>query len=1270
MKQKVLLTLLLVLSCVLGAYAQNGKLAGRITDADSKEPLIGASIQVLSGGSVKGKAVTDANGDYMTGPLSPGQYDVVVRYISYQDRTVRSVAINFEKTTRLDVKMSLASKSTGQVDVVYKRPLIDKDGSTNGAIIGADQIKNFGTRDISSMINISTPGAYQADRGGGINLKGTRTGDNAVFINGVRQFGTAAPPAETIEEVAIITGGIPAQYGDAIGGVISYTTKKAASKRNGGIQLESSSPFDGYHYNLLGASITGPLVKTKEYTNSSGAIIAPRTLIGGFSSLQMTYFRENDPSAYGYRRLREDSMDAMRANPIVLNPQTGSFVPRGSFYTRDAFERVAARPNNDQFGVNYTGSFDFQPTENTLITLGGTVNYNRTRSTSYLNLFNTENNPLNTNLNYNVFLRLSQTFNGKDENALVKNIFYQLQIDLSENRATTQDINHRDNLALYNYAGKFREIYGNQSRTGPTTIQVIDANGGSTSSRPINGNYVLLNAPIGLEYTGGGANPGIDSWNAAYLRLRPEFLSNFTSSVTDLNGLSSLGFGLNGGGVPGIGVNLNNIINGTTQFANFGNTSTGYSKSYLGQIRLSGQASAEIMKHTIKVGFEFEQRDIASYSWGIGDDNMWGRGRGLINNQFTDRFGLVNSAVVNGVTQITTAPVKNLDENGNMVGQTDFDRNLRRRLGLDPNASQWLVLDSINPNLLTRDLFSARDIFAGGINPISNYQGYDPLGNRVSGTRTLEQFFLDTNAREVGAFRPNYVAGYIEDKFELRDVTLRLGLRVDRFDLNQQVLRDQWSLTRLNYVGQTNMSGFSRFGQLPPNVSPNAAIIVNNNPESYNGTNQNAFEVIGYREGARFYDANGNETNNFRDLLERSADGNLYQWFDVTGIQNDPARRKLFREARITTDAFTDYKPQVNWMPRVAFSFPISDQALFFAHYDVLTQRPAAFNGAFNFASPYSYYALNNAGNTVNPVLSGAQYIINPNLRPQRKVDYEVGFQQALNANSALKITAAYSEYRDLIAVIRIQGGFPQNQYNTDGNQDFGTVKSLTMQYDLRKTENLTFQASYALQFAETSASNFAAAQLNNTRNAALRNVTPADYDSRHGLKFNMDYRLAKDQGPNIFGKKYLENAGVNLSAVAVSGTPYTRILRNYTASVIDGQPNASRLPWNTRLDLRINKEFYFGETESGRPKTALNVYLYVQNLLDMRNVLGVYGRTGSNQDDGFLASSQGQQLVGTAVAGGAITRQALIDYYNLSLLNPNLVSQPRWIRVGVQYSF
>jgi len=76
-------------------------------------------------------------------------------------------------------------------------------------------------------------------------------------------------------------------------------------------------------------------------------------------------------------------------------------------------------------------------------------------------------------------------------------------------------------------------------------------------------------------------------------------------------------------------------------------------------------------------------------------------------------------------------------------------------------------------------------------------------------------------------------------------------------------------------------------------------------------------------------------------------------------------------------------------MPRVAFSFNISDEAVFFAHYDILTQRPTS-NNRF---SPIDYFFIESRDNLIS----------NPDLRPEKTIDYELGFQQVLTKTSSLK---------------------------------------------------------------------------------------------------------------------------------------------------------------------------------------------------------------------------------------------------------------------------
>ena len=76
-------------------------------------------------------------------------------------------------------------------------------------------------------------------------------------------------------------------------------------------------------------------------------------------------------------------------------------------------------------------------------------------------------------------------------------------------------------------------------------------------------------------------------------------------------------------------------------------------------------------------------------------------------------------------------------------------------------------------------------------------------------------------------------------------------------------------------------------------------------------------------------------------------------------------------------------------------------------------------------------------------------------------------------------------------------------------------------------------------------------------------------------------------------------------------------------------------------------------------------MYLQIQNLLDTRNVVGVYRATGNATDDGFLQSADGLQL-----SSAQLSQQAFIDQYNIRLLNPDNYSLPRRARLGVRFDF
>ena len=82
-----------------------------------------------------------------------------------------------------------------------------------------------------------------------------------------------------------------------------------------------------------------------------------------------------------------------------------------------------------------------------------------------------------------------------------------------------------------------------------------------------------------------------------------------------------------------------------------------------------------------------------------------------------------------------------------------------------------------------------------------------------------------------------------------------------------------------------------------------------------------------------------------------------------------------------------------------------------------------------------------------------------------------------------------------------------------------------------------------------------------------------------------------------------------------------------------------------------------------------MNVYCRVSNLLDRQNVLGVYPVTGSAEDDGFLASSNGQDKIETIQSSARLVASYLASY-QWRILNPNAFGTPRHIFVGTIMNF
>jgi hypothetical protein len=108
---------------------QTGTIQGKITDSQSNEPLIGATIKLFRNGILITGTQTDLDGNYNL-PTEPDTYDVEMTYIGYAGVKTEGVSIKHKTTTFLD--KAIEQDGGVELDEVvikverYKVPLIEK----------------------------------------------------------------------------------------------------------------------------------------------------------------------------------------------------------------------------------------------------------------------------------------------------------------------------------------------------------------------------------------------------------------------------------------------------------------------------------------------------------------------------------------------------------------------------------------------------------------------------------------------------------------------------------------------------------------------------------------------------------------------------------------------------------------------------------------------------------------------------------------------------------------------------------------------------------------------------------------------------------------------------------------------------------------------------------------------------------------------------------------------------------------------------------------
>lgn len=1236
------------------ALAQPGSIKIHLTDKDTKEPILYATVVAFKAGSQEqaGGGYTDQDGFCLITPLDPGRYDVKVVYEGYNEFIITDVVVNPSQVAYPEGAMTkVVSNLKEVVKMVYHTPLISKK-DISGQTIEQEDYTNMATKNYADVLGTMN-GVVQTDVGQPIYFRGARSDATEYIVDGIKitpdqtyaaysggQTSVGGLPQGMIGQITAVTGGTPAKYGDVTGGVVEINTLNTAPKFFGNVQGITSDLFDKFGYNDAFITVGGPIWSTDTVPNDVKKEFK-NTLIDFIVGAEITYQKDPNPSSIGSYHVDGQTLADIQENPLVLSPAGG--VNRAAEYLN------ATDINHTDYGQNvgqdvYSVSpkISYHLTPNVQIILGGSYNYTIQHdvptvgeSTSggsvpvYAYMNSTEN-PLDITNAYRGYIRLTQRFPvppGKEKTTLIQNAYYSIQADYSNQSEVVENNEFKNNFFDYGFVGLYN------AKMYPVY------NPGLTQGHDGYGLYMAGFGDSALTFTPTSINPLEANYTKdviKYFGHNGELTGNNASQsfVEENQGLYN-------------GDLVNNVY---SFYYGTGRAYPGYSLTNNDHFHFGAEFSATIKDNSIEVGFDYEQNRDSYYE--LNAKGLWTLMRLLTNDQFT-QLDTAHPILVSQGTYNTY----NYNYLYNAASQFQFDKSLRQSLGMPINGTNVIQTDNYLPSTYNLNMFSAGNLINNG-NSYVTYYGYNYLGTLQSGTSSLNDFFNKTDANgnntyPIAPFSPIYIAGYISDHFDIKSIVFDVGLRVDEFNANQPVLQDPYLFSPAKKVSELPSTPFE--GQsIPSDIGSNYVVYVNNS--------ESPTSIVGYRNGNNWYDANGNSLSDPSILAANTNSGTIQPYLENPN------------QTTVGSNAFTTFTPQVNVMPRLAFAFPITTTAQFFAHYDVLTQRPPGYGigaGSDIFYPIYYQYIQDYTGG-----------INNPALQPQQTIDYELGFTQVLDRaqSSSISISAYYRDMKSLVEAYRYYEAYPQT-YITYTNIDYGTVKGLNIYYDLRRIgdwSDVKFRAGYTLQFADgTGSGPNSGINLANSGEPNLAIPQPLNFDQRHRFTANIDYHFSSGKsydGPVITTKKgksiqILSNAGINLQFTAGSGTPYSA-QTNPTQQGISisqhygllGSINGSYLPWQYRLDARVDKQF---PVKVKNHPCGITVYLQATNVLNTENVLNVFKYTGSATDDGFLASAQGQQAVATATSP-----QAYSDQYKIVEQYPSFFSLPRLLRLGLEFNF
>jgi hypothetical protein len=288
----------LMTGAVAHAQVTGATLSGTISDP-SGGVVANADVSATNTATATTRDVkSDSAGLYAISNLVPGVYDIKVTATGFSTSVQSGLTLTVGQQQQLNFSLKVGQTST-QVQVTEAAPQIDLTSSAVSGQVESETVRELplngrdwtslavlqpGVKPIETQMAFATSARGNRGFGGELTVSGQRSTFNNYRIDGivVSDYAMASPGnvigvvlgVDSIQEFTVLTGGFPAEYGRATGGVVNAITRSGTNQFHGSVyEFLRNSALDSNDLFSRVAGTPKPPFKRNQFGVSAGAPI-------------------------------------------------------------------------------------------------------------------------------------------------------------------------------------------------------------------------------------------------------------------------------------------------------------------------------------------------------------------------------------------------------------------------------------------------------------------------------------------------------------------------------------------------------------------------------------------------------------------------------------------------------------------------------------------------------------------------------------------------------------------------------------------------------------------------------------------------------------------------------------------------------------------------------------------------------------------------------------------------------------------------------------